>query len=122
MIVFGVIGFFGWSAPMNPPGAERTATDITHLIVIFGTVLSMLLFVGFGSGADGIWFRIYSILTILIILVAGAYTGTQAAKIAAGLPTPGLGAVERLSVYLPMLWMVVLAFVLLRTQPEQPKY
>jgi hypothetical protein len=119
LAAFGVIGFLGWFAPMNPVGAERSATDIAHLFVTFLTVLSMVLFTGFGSGADGRWFRIYSILTILATLVAGAWTGTQASRIAAGLPTPGLGAIERVSVYSPMLWMLVLAIVLLHNQREQ---
>jgi hypothetical protein len=121
LVAFGVIGFVGWLAPMNPPGAERSATDIAHLVFIFATVLSMMLFVGFGSGADGRWFRIYSIVTILVTLVAGAWTGSQASKIGAGVPTPWLGAIERVSVYSPLLWMLVLAVVLLRAQQDSPE-
>jgi hypothetical protein len=117
LVAFGVIGLLGWFAPMNPPGTERSATDVGHLVYAAAIVLSMALFVAFGSGADGRWFRIYSILTILAALVAGAYTGTQASRVAQGLPTPWGGAIERVSVYGPMLWMLVLAVVLLRAQP-----
>jgi hypothetical protein len=119
LLVFGAIGFLGGSAPMNPPGAERSATDIAHLIFIFFTVLSMFVFVGFGSGVDGKWFRIYSFLTILAALVAGVWVSMHASQIGAGVITPGLGAIERVSVYGPLLWMMVFAVVLLHAEPEQ---
>jgi hypothetical protein len=106
---------------MKLPGAERSATDVAHLVVAAVTVLSMVLTIAFGSGADGRWFRIYSILTIAATLAAGAWTGTQATRIAAGLPTPWLGAIERVSVYGPLLWISVLAVVLLRAQDARAK-
>ncbi|HEY3373728.1 MAG TPA: DUF998 domain-containing protein [Candidatus Aquicultor sp.] len=119
LVAFGVIGWLGWLVPMNARGAERSATDLGHLVFGMASVLSMVLFIGSGSGADRRWFRTYSILTILATLVAGAWTGTQAARIAAGLPTPWGGAIERVAVYGPMLWILVLATVLLRAQKEQ---
>jgi hypothetical protein len=119
LLVFGAIGVIGLFTPMNPPGAERSATDIAHLILIFATVISIVLFIGFGSGADGRWFRFYSFLTILAALVAGAWTGMYASQIGAGVIILGLGAIERVSAYGPMLWVMVFAIVLLRSQPEQ---
>jgi hypothetical protein len=116
MVVFAGTGLLGWLAPMNPRGAERSATDVAHLVYGFVQVLSMVLLVGFGSGAGGRGFRIYSIVTVLAALVAGAWTGVEAARIAAGLPTPWGGAIERVAVYGPMLWMLVLAVLLLRAQ------
>lgn len=116
LMASGAIGLLGWFVPMNPRGAERTVTDIGHVIYAYAVVLSMLLSVGFGSGADGIGFRIYSILTILAALVSGAYTGAQAPRVAEGLPTPWAGAIQRVSVYGPMLWILVLAVILLRAQ------
>jgi len=121
LVAGSIIGLLGWLAPMKPPGAERSATDVAHLVVAAVTVLSMVLYMGFGSGADGKWFRVYSILTIVAALVSGAWTGTQAAQIAAGLPTPWLGAIERVSVYGPLLWISVLAVVLLRAQDARAK-
>jgi hypothetical protein len=66
------------------------------------------------SGAGGTGFRIYSIATIVATLVFGALPGTQAAAIAAGQPTPWWGLIERVGVYAPVLWVLVLAVVLLR--------
>ena len=39
----------------------------------------------------------------------------QASRVAAQMPTPWLGVMERVSVYAPMLWVLVLAAVLLST-------
>jgi len=83
------------------------------LVMAGVTVLLMTLFIGFGSGAKGTWFRIYSILTILVMLIFGALVGQQAPRVAAQLPTPGMGIMERVSVYSPMLWVFILAIVLL---------
>lgn len=116
LVASAFIGLSGWFAPMNPRGAERSATDIGHLVYAAAQVLSMLVFIALGSGAGGIRFRIYSILTILAVLASGAWTATQAPRVAQGLPTPGAGAIERVSVYGPMVWLGVLPIVLLYAQ------
>jgi len=61
-------------------------------------------------------FRLYSIATILLLLVFGVLTGMEAPRIAADLPTPWIGIWERISIAAFMLWTVVLAVVLLRRQ------
>ena len=119
LLAFGALGSLGGFVPMNPRGAERSATDVGHLFYATGIILSMVLFMAFGSGADGRWFRIYSILTILATLAAGAWTGAQTRLVEQGLPTPWGGAIQRVGVYGPMLWMLVLAVVLLRAQRRQ---
>ncbi len=50
LVAFGVIGMLGWFAPMTPRGTEGSATDIAHIVYAIATVLSMVLFIGFGSG------------------------------------------------------------------------
>jgi hypothetical protein len=82
-------------------------------------VVTMLLFIGFGSGADGRGFRIFSILMIAAILIGGGVTATQTARIAEGLPTPWIGLIERVSFYGPSLWMLALAVVLLRRRRDR---
>jgi hypothetical protein len=118
LMLFGVIGFSWWFAPMTPRGAERTAADIAHIVIAYMTVLLMMLFIGFGSGADGRWFRIYSILTIVATLAAGVWVATFVPAIEQGLPTPWSGVIERVAVYSPMVWMMALAIILLRTKGE----
>lgn len=68
---------------------------------------------------DGKWFRLYSFVTLLILIVAGAWAFMDAPRIAANLPTPWVGVRERINIYGYMLWMVVLAVVLLRAEKGQ---
>jgi hypothetical protein len=117
IIVWGVVGLLWLPFPMHMRGAEFSTTDTMHLVMSGVTVILITLFISFGSGARGKWFRLYSILTILALLGFGALVGMQAPRVAAGLPTPWMGVMERVSVYSPMLWVIVLAVVLLRA-PE----
>jgi CubicO group peptidase (beta-lactamase class C family) len=48
------------------------------------------------------------------ILVSFALTASYVARIAAGRPNPGVGIIERVTVYSMMLWLAVLAVALLR--------
>lgn len=121
LVVWGILGFVWLLFPMNMRGAIGSASDTGHLVLSGITVLLMTVFIGFGSGARGKWFRLYSILTILAMLIFGALVGTQAPRVAAQLPTPGMGIMERVSVFSPMLWVLVLAVVLFLTQDALSK-
>jgi hypothetical membrane protein len=112
LIVWGLLGLLWYLFPMNMRGSIGSTTDTMHLVMSVATVLLILLFVGFGSGVQGKWFRIYSIFTILMMLVFGAMVGQQAPRVAAQLPTPWMGIMERISVYSPMVWVIVLASIL----------
>jgi hypothetical protein len=121
LAVWGIIGFVWMFFPMHLRGAIGSATDTMHLILAGVTVLLLALFIWFGSGARGKCFRLYSILTILALLVFGALVGQQAPLVAAQLPTPWIGVMERVSVYSPELWVLVFGVVLLRTQSAAPQ-
>ena len=116
--IWGALGYVWLLFPMHMRGEIGSATDTGHLIMAGITVPLMVLFIGFGSGARGKGFRLYSILSILIMLVFGAWTGMQAPRVEAQLPTPWLGVIERISVYSPMLWILVLAIILLQTEKK----
>jgi hypothetical protein len=92
-------------------------TDVMHLI-IWGVVTSLLILfmIGFGASADGKWFRVYSYATILLFVVGLIWTWWDAPAVEANLPTPWLGVHERLMVYAEIVWLMVLAIVLLRTE------
>ena len=87
-----------------------------HIILTVVTVFSWMLILGFGATAFGKRFRLYSIGTLLTVLVFGALTAPQGAALAAGQPTPWLGLTERINIYSFMLWAAVLAVVLLRAE------
>jgi hypothetical protein len=121
LAVWGVLGFVWLFFPMHMRGAIGSFTDTMHLVLAGVTVLLITLILGFGSGTQGKCFRLYSILTILATLVFGALVGTQAPQVAAQLPTPWMGIMERVSVYSPMIWMLVLAVLLLHEENKQAR-
>ena len=117
LVAYGAVGQVGLLFfPMHLRGAEATLTDTMHIIATSVIVLLTLLYIGFGGAARGKRFRLYSIGTILIILVFGALAGLQGPRIAAGLPTPWFGVMERVNIYFSLLWVLVLAIVLLRAE------
>jgi hypothetical protein len=79
-------------------------------------VFTFLLEIGFAATAFGTWFRLYSIATIVVMLVFGAITSFYAPQVQANEPTPWVGAYERINAYGYMLWIGVLAGLLLRQQ------
>ena len=67
----------------------------------------------------GLRFRFYSIGTILVYLVLGILPFLGVAQVEAGQSTPWVGLVERIMVYGYMLWVLILANVLLRSEKDQ---
>jgi hypothetical protein len=116
MIASGIIGL-GW-----PPMHQRavlaagggTLTDTLHLVWSGMTVLLFILEIGFGAAALGKRFRVYSIITMVVLVVFGALVGMNAPKVGANLPTPWIGVWERINIGAFLLWVVVLAIALLR--------
>jgi hypothetical protein len=118
LLAYGAFGL-AW-----PPMHQRavlaagggTLTDTLHLVWGGVTVLLMFLFIAFGANAFGTRFRLYSIGTILILLVFGGLTGLDASRVGANLPTPWVGVWERISIFASMLWIAVLGVCLLRAR------
>jgi len=108
----GAVGFT--SAPMHRRGAGSLATDLPHIIVAALVVVLMLLALGVGALSLGRRFRWYSFATLLTVVVSGTLTAPYVTRIAAGQPTPGVGIIERITVYSMVVWLAVLAAALLR--------
>jgi uncharacterized protein DUF998 len=116
MILNVVIGLF-W-----PPMHQRevlavgggTLTDTLHIVFTMITVPLFLLAIGFGAAAFGKRFRIYSVATIIVLIVFGILTGLDSPRMEANLSTPWIGVWERISIGAYMLWIVVLAITLLK--------
>jgi hypothetical protein len=107
--------------PMHLRGVEGTLTDAMHAMLTGVGVLFILLALGFGAAAFGKRFRLYSIATILMLVVGGVLTGLDAPRLATNLPTPWMGFWERINIFGYMLWVVVLAIALLRDRVAQPR-
>jgi hypothetical protein len=116
LVGLSVLDFVAPFFPMHMRGTELTFTDTMHKLLTVLTVLVMLPAIGFAASAFGKQFRLYSIATIVILLVFGAWAGLDAPRIEANLPTPWVGVKERISIYGYMLWVTVLAVELLRAR------
>lgn len=119
LISWGFLGFVWLLFPMNMRGNTGSISDMGHLVLAAIVPLLVIAFVGFGSGAGRKGFRTYSFLTIILTLVSGVLVWTYVPNVAAQLPTPGMGLIERIAVFSPMIWIMVLAVVLLRTEKGQ---
>jgi hypothetical protein len=104
-------------APMHMRGAEPSLTDTMQAVLTgVGVFLCMFPALGLGATAFGRKFRFYSIGTLLIFVVFGIIAFLDAPKLSANLPTPWLGVWERVNVFGYLLWIVVLALTLLKTE------
>jgi hypothetical protein len=120
-ISYSVVGLF-W-----PPMHQRevlaagggTLTDTLHIIFTAITVPLMMLTIGFGAAAFGKAFRLYSISTLVVLVVAGVLTGIDSPNISKNLPTPYIGVWERINIGVYMLWVAVLAGVLLQNEKSR---
>ena len=110
-------------APMHMRGQETTLTDTMHAVLTgVGVFLCMFPAIGSGAMAFGKQFRLYSIGTILIFIVFGIMSFLDAPQLAASLPTPWLGVWERVNIFGYLLWIVVLAIALLKTEKREDSF
>jgi len=91
-------------------------TDTLHIAFTAVTVILMILIIIYGAAALGRSFKIYSIVTLTVLVVFGILTGLDSPKLEANLPTPMIGFWERINIGAYIIWIIVLAFVLLRRQ------
>jgi hypothetical protein len=100
--------------PIHLRGVEGTFTDTMHGILTMVGVFFMLLAIGAGAAAFRMRFRLYSIGTIVLLILGGVISGLEVSRMGANLPTPWLGVWERINIFAYMVWIVVLAIILLR--------
>jgi len=108
----------GLFVPMRPRGIEQGLTGALHLIEGGLAMLVTLAAIGLAATTLGKHFRFYSLTTIVVVLVFGAWSGFDAPQIEAGLATPWVGVKERIFWYTYQLWFLVLAVMLLKQRPE----
>lgn len=120
LIINGLIGLT-WS-PMHQrevlAAGGGTFTDTWHIVMSIITVLLMFLSIGFGAAAFGKEFRFYSISTILVFIVFGILTFTEAPNMDKNLPTPYIGLWERINIAAFMVWLLVFSIGLLRLEKK----
>jgi hypothetical protein len=118
MVAYGLIGL-AWP-PMHLrevlAAGGATLTDTMHIVFAMVTVLLMLLAMGFGAAAFTTRFRLYSVVSAVILVGCGIATSISAPRISANLPTPWIGVWERINIAVFLLWVVVLSMSILRTE------
>jgi hypothetical protein len=134
LLNYGIASFLWLFASMHQrevlAEGGKTMAETLHIILVLVTVLGNLLTIGFGAVGFSKRFHLYSIVTILILLIIGGLTGPAAApRIEANLPTPWFGIWERIVILGFLVWIIVLAITLLwsvnrqdsvrRTIPDQ---
>jgi hypothetical protein len=122
IIAYGVISLAWPLAPMHLRGAGTTLSDTMHIAFAIVTVLLMMLALGVAAAAFGPRFRLYSIVTMLILVVFGVLSGLDGPRIQANLPTPWVGVWERINLGVYLLWVVVFAVMLLKRLSLRPRY
>lgn len=120
MIINGLMGLT-WS-PMHQrevlAAGGGTFTDDWHIAMSIITVLLMFLSISFGAMAFGKRFRFYSVATILVFIVFGILTASEAPYIDKNGSTPFIGLWERINIAAFMVWLFVFAFILLRVETK----
>lgn len=104
---------------MDMRGAEPTPTGSLHPLMT--AVMSFFIMLSIGSGAflSGRGFRIYSLMTLITVIIFGLLTVSQVKALAAGLDTPWMGLKERVNIYLTMLWFALLSLSLVRQESDE---
>ena len=123
VLAYASLGFLWPFAPMHQrevlAAGGGTLSDTMHVVLGGVTVFLMFLAIGFGATAFGKRFRLYSIATIVVLLVFGGLTFLEAPRLQANLPTPWIGLWERINISVFLLWVVMLGAVLWRTGTPQ---
>jgi hypothetical protein len=91
-----------------------TAADTAHLVIVSVTSMLMLAAMVSAAVAFGLWFRLYTTATILLLIVFGLLTSRDATAIQGNLPTPWAGLWERVNIMATLGWIVVLGLLLIR--------
>jgi hypothetical protein len=118
VVAYGALGLVWPFAPMHLretlAAGGGTFSDTLHLVLGGVTVVLMFAAIRVGANAFGSLFRLYSMATLLVLVVFGAATFAEAPRVSANLPTPWIGVWERINLGVFLLWVIVLASALLR--------
>ena len=118
IIINGIFsGLTGTIFPMDPFNVDITFAGTMHIILTALNALMIMLLIpmmGIGFYRERQWvsFRLYSIITLLLIVIFGGSTPVLMMN-DIGL----LGLFERIVIYSYLLWFFVLAFKLIRDHP-----
>jgi hypothetical protein len=112
--------FNAWWPPMHSrevlAAGGETLTDTLHLVWAGVVTVLFLLTMGCVAAAFAGRFRLFTVLSMVLLLVFGGLTALLAPGVEHDLPTPWIGVWERINVGIFLAWVVAFAFVLMRRQ------
>jgi hypothetical protein len=106
---------------MDMRGAQITPLGSLHPIMTAVMSLFILLSIGFGAFLLSKQFRVYSFITIVLLILFGFITSLQAPQLSLGQPTPLMGFTERINIYSTMVWFAILSVALLRAEKNRKR-
>lgn len=120
IIISGIFsGLTGTVFPQDPLNGDTTFAGTMHLILVgISAIMIMpcILMIGIGLYREKQWksFRLYSIITVLIMVIFGGLTPVLIMN-----DIELLGLFERITIYAYLLWVFVLALKFISEQPSQ---
>jgi len=122
LVAVGAVNLAGPFVPMHLRGAETSLTDTLHIAATAVTSVLLALAIWFSRKAFDRGFRIYSLITLVVMIGFGALAGSDGPAIAANDPTPWVGVTERICIGAYLLWMIALAGALLCTPATRDEH
>ena len=119
MLLGSFSGLSGTIFPMDHFNVDSTFAGTMHIVLtglnIVLLILALLL-IGIGLYEEKQWkfFRLYSVLTVLIMVIFGALTSALVMN-----DIELLGLFERVTIYAYQLWLVILAILLIKEKSKQ---
>ena len=114
MIGAGLIGFPTHTVfAMSSRWMEFGFNDTMHIILSMVFSLFVVVAIGLSAYAYRGWFRLYAIVTAMVVIGFGAASGFAIQGIEQNL-TPWAGGFERINAYAYFLWIIVLAVAVMR--------
>jgi Protein of unknown function (DUF998) len=95
-----------------------TLTDVLHLVWAGVTVFLFVLIMGFAAIVLGRLFLVYTVASVVALIVCGLMTSLDAPNVGANLPTPWIGVWERVNIGVFLLWVAVLSISLARLEGD----
>ena len=110
IIIYSLINIY-WP-PMHMRGEPTSISDTLHLVWGGTASLGMMLTMGFTAAAYRGSFRVYSIVTIVLLLLFGTLMSLEAPNIPVNGPTPLIGFWERIMLGVFLLWVALFSLKL----------
>ena len=99
---------------MHLRGAEQGISGALHLIEGGVEMIILLVAMALAAASLGMRFRVYTIITVALMLAFGLWSAMEIPRVEAGVATPWIGVKERIWWYAYQLWFAGLALVLFR--------